>query len=44
MLLEEDGGVCVFILIWSFASTLSGLKGIRPAAANPLNILVLENA
>ena len=42
MLDEEEGGVGVLIL--SFASTLSGFKGIRPAAAKPLDILVFKNA
>ena len=30
--------------MFSFARTLSGFKGIRSAAAKPLNILALENA
>ena len=44
MLDEEEGGVGVFILICSCSSTLSDSRGIRPAAANPLNILAFENA
>ena len=42
MLDEEEGGVGVLIL--SFASTLSGFKGIKLAAAKPLDILVFKNA
>lgn len=45
MLLEEEDGVGVLnFLILSFASTLSGSNGTRPAAPKPLNILAFEKA
>ena len=42
MLDEKEDSIGVLIL--SFASTLSGFKGIKLAAAKPLDILVFENA
>ena len=43
-MLFEEGGIGVFILIFSFIRTLSGSREIRSAAAKPLDILALENA
>lgn len=33
-----------FLLIWSFGSTLPGLKGIRPAAANPPKVMEVQRS
>ena len=44
MLFIKENDVSIFILIFSFARTLSIFKGIRPVVAKPLDILALKNA